>query len=137
MRIPFAPPVMLLPTDVVAVRRHGREHEQEEQRHDREVVADETSGGQPDHVPDERADRGHERDHEQRREVVVELVGGEERVRVRTDAEERDVAEVEQPAPADHDVEPEGEQHVDHRVERDATDVPALEARAAAGRRSR
>ena len=113
---------------LVAVRRERVEDEQEEQRHDRQVVAGETPRRQPDQVADDRPDRGHDRDHEQRRQVVVELVGGEDRVRVRTDSEEGDVAEVEQPTPADHDVEPERQQDVDDGVEGDPADVTALEA---------
>ena len=56
----------------------------------------------------------------------AELVGAEQRVRVGADAVERDVAEVEQAAPADDDVEAEREQHVEDRLERDPLDVAAV-----------
>ena len=114
--------------DVVAVVRERQEHLEEEERHDRQVVAREPARGKPDEEADDAADDRHERDHEQRRQVDVVLVGAEERVGVRADAEEGDVAEVEQAAPADDDVQPEREQHEDDRVERDPADVAALEA---------
>ena len=57
----------------------------------------------------------------------VELARVEPGVDVRAEAVERDVAEVEQPAPADHDVQAEREQHVEQRVERDPADVAARE----------
>jgi hypothetical protein len=53
------------------------------------------------------------------------VVGVEQRVRVGADAVERDEAEVEQSAPADDDVQPEGEQHVEDGVEADAPHVAA------------
>ena len=49
----------------------------------------------------------------------AELVRGEQRVDVRAEAEERDVAEVEQARPADDDVQAEREQREDERVEAD------------------
>ena len=58
----------------------------------------------------------------------------EQRVGVGADAVERDVAEVEEAAPADDDVEAEGEQHVEHGVERDPADVAALRSRPGAAR---
>ena len=61
------------------------------------------------------------------------MVGAEQRIGVGADPEERDVAEVEQAAPADDDVEPEREQHEDDRVEGDAADVAAVEARTGRG----
>ena len=120
--------------DVVAVVRERQEHLEEEERHDRQVVAREPARGKPDEEADDAADDRHERDHEQRRQVDVVLVGAQESVGVRADAEERDVAEVEQAAPADDDVQPEREQHEDDRVERDPADVAALEADRDAGR---
>ena len=113
--------------DVVAVVRERQEHLEEEQRHDREVVAREPARRKADEEADDAADDRDERDHDERRQVDVVLVGAEERVRVRADAEEGDVAEVEQAAPADDDVEAEREQHEDDRVERDPPDVAALE----------
>ena len=56
----------------------------------------------------------------------VELVRAQDRVRVGPEPEERDVAEVEETAPADHDVEAEREQRVQDRVVRDCIDVAAV-----------
>ena len=44
------------------------------------------------------------------------VIRRDERIRVRPDCEERRVAEIEQPGEADHDVEPDREQHVDAGV---------------------
>ena len=60
-----------------------------------------------------------------RRQMEVELVRVEERVRVGAEPVERDITEVEEPAPADDDVEAEREHHVQHRVEADAAHVAA------------
>ena len=46
--------------------------------------------------------------------------GGEERVDVGADAEERDIAEVEQAGEADHDVQAEGQQRVEADARRHA-----------------
>ena len=108
---------------LVAVRRHGEEEEQEEERDDRQVVADEPARRQPDEEARDGADDHDQRDHDDRGQVDSELLGAEQRVGVRADAVERDVAEVEQAAPADDDVEAEREQHVEHGLERDALDV--------------
>ena len=116
-----------VPANVVAVVREREEDLEEEQRHDREVVARETSRRQSHEPADDPADDRDERDHDDGRQVDVELVRAEERVRVRTHAEERDVAEVEQAAPPDDDVEPEREEHEDDGVERDPAHVAALE----------
>ena len=61
-----------------------------------------------------------------RRQVDPVLLGAEQGVGVGADPVERHVAEVEQPAPADDDVEPEREQDEDDRVEGDAADVAAV-----------
>ncbi len=58
-----------------------------------------------------------------------ELRRGEHRVPVRAEAVERDVAEVEQAGIADDDVQAEGEQHVEQRVEADADDVAVARQR--------
>ena len=112
---------------VVAVVREGEEHLEEEQRHDREVVAGQTSRRQANEPADDPADDRDNRDRDDGRQVDVELVGAEERVRVGADAEEGDVAQVEQAAPPDDDVEPEREEHEDDRVEGDPAHVAALE----------
>ncbi len=54
-----------------------------------------------------------------------ELVRVEEGIEIRADPVEGDVTEIEQAAPADDDVEPEGEQHVENGLERDEADVAA------------
>ena len=56
----------------------------------------------------------------------AELLGGEQRVGVRTDPVERHVSEIEQTSPAKDDVEPERKQHVQNSVEGDAPDVAAV-----------
>ena len=117
-----------LAEDVVAVIRRGEEDLEEEERHDREVVAREASRGQADEPPDEATDDRDERDHDERRQMDVVLIRAEEGVRVGADAEEGDESQVEQPAPADDDVEPERQEHEHDRVERHATDVAALES---------
>ena len=111
--------------DAVAVRGQRLEELQEEQRHDREVVARQATGRQPDQQPGHRADRDDQRDGDDRREMDPELVRVEEGVEVRADPVEGDVAEIEQAAPPDDDVEPEREQHVEDGLERDEADVAA------------
>ena len=54
------------------------------------------------------------------------MVGAQERIRVGADPVERDEAQVEQATPADDDVEPEREQHVDGDVECDPPDVTVV-----------
>ena len=111
--------------ELVAVRRQRLEELEEEQRHDREVVAAEPSRGQAEEQPDDRPEHDDRRNREHRPHVDPVVVGVEQRVRVRAEAVERDVAEVEQAAPADDDVQPERKQHVQHGVEADAADVAA------------
>ena len=113
--------------DVVGVVGEREEHLEEEQRHDREVVAGEPSRREADEPADDSADDHDERDRDDGRQMDVVLVGAQQRVRVRADAEKCHVAEVEQAAPPDHDVEPQREQHEDDGVERDAADVAALD----------
>ena len=52
------------------------------------------------------------------RQVDAIVIRAQQRIGVGADSEERDVAEIEQAAPADDDVESEREQHVDGDVER-------------------
>jgi hypothetical protein len=59
--------------------------------------------------------------------VDAEVVGGEEREAVGAEAVEGDVAEVEQPGPADRDVQPEREQHEEERVDRDLHQVARVD----------
>ena len=56
--------------------------------------------------------------------MVAELRRGEDPVEVRAEAEEGDVAEVEEAGEADDDVQAEGEQRVDEREEAVPEDVP-------------
>ena len=62
------------------------------------------------------------------RPVEVELVGAQVRVGVGAEAVEHEVAEIEQPAPADDDVQAEGQHHEEHRVEGDPPPVPVRHA---------
>jgi hypothetical protein len=86
-------------------------------------VAHEPPRRERDEHPQERGGERDEGDDPQRRPVDVELGRGEHRVPVGAEAVEGDVAEVEQAGPADGDVEPQREQHVEERVEADAEDV--------------
>ena len=54
-----------------------------------------------------------------------ELVRVEEGVEIRADPVEADEAEIEQSTPADDDVQAERQQHVEHGLECDETDVAA------------
>ena len=110
--------------DRVAVLIDGDEELQEEERDDREVVADEASRRKRDEQAEDRSRDDDDRDDEQRVPVQAEMRRGEHRVAERAEAVERDVAEIEQPRVADGDVQPEREQHVEQRVEADADDVP-------------
>ncbi len=106
--------------DAVRVRRVGEDDEglAEEQRDDRQVVAQQPSRRRAEEQAEHTAEHDRHRDRELRRPVVREdvalLVMGprEEGERVRAEAEERDVAEVEEPGEPDDDVEPEPEQGV-------------------------
>ena len=128
--IPFGPPVtsqLWCPNPsseiAAAVLEHGHEQLAEEERDDREVVADQTSRRQRDEEAEDRRRGDRDRHDDQRVPVQAELRRREHRVHVRAEAEERDVAEVEQSRVADDDVQAEAEQHVEHRVEADADDV--------------
>ena len=112
--------------DLVAVRGEREEDLEEEERDDGEVVTAQPARRQPDQEAAGRPDDDHERDDDERGRVDAELVRAEHRVRVRADAVEGHEAEVEQAAPADDDVETERQQHVEHRVERDAVHVGAV-----------
>ena len=83
--------------------------------------------GRPTSSP-RRPDYDDQRDRDDRRQVDAVMVRVEQRVGVRAHPVEGDVAEIEQPAPADDDVEPEREQHVEDRVERHPAHIAAVEA---------
>ena len=105
------------------VRDEREERLAEEERDDREVVPDQPARGQPDSSPSRTvAGTTIDRDHELPASAG-RTCRTEHRVDVRAEAEEGDVAEVEQPGAADDDVQPEREQHVDQRVEADPQDV--------------
>ena len=112
--------------DPVPVVRHRHEELAEEERHDREVVADETARRQRDEQAEQNRRSGRDDQDQRRRPVLVELARGQHRVDVGAEAEEGDVAEVEQPGCADDDVEPQREEHVDQRVEADPDDVAVV-----------
>ncbi len=112
--------------ELIAVRRHGQEELEEEERHDGEVVACETARRQAEQESDDGPDDDYGRDGEDGRQMDAVLLGAEERIGIRADAVERDVAEVEQAAPADDDVQPEREQHVERDVERHSAHVSAV-----------
>jgi len=88
---------------------------QEEERDDREVVADEPTRGEAEEQPDQSGEGRHCRKRSQRRPVDSVVLRRDERVAVRTDAEVRDVAEVEQAGEADDDVQTEPEGRVEER----------------------
>ena len=68
--------------------------------------------------PTSAVDDDDERERPLRVPVAPRVLGRKRRVQVRADAEERDVAEVEEADPADDDVQPEREQDEDERVDR-------------------
>ena len=118
------------PGDPVRPAQLGRRHVvgeldeclAEEQRHDGQVVAEQPPGRQPDGQPEERRADHHDRQRQPVRQVDAvgaELGRGEQREPVRAEAEERDVAEVEQPGPAHHDVQPHRQQRDHQRVDAD------------------
>ena len=78
--------------EVVAVRRHGEEELQEEERHDREVVTCQPSRRQSDEEADDGSDHDHGRDRDDRGQVDAVVVGAQQRVGVGTDPVERDEA---------------------------------------------
>ena len=103
--------------DPIRVVREEDERLPEEEGHDGEVVADEPARRQADEQPEH---GGRERDDGDRRlglPVVVELGRGEDAVAVGAEADEGDVAEVEQPGVPDDDVEAEPHQPVQERVD--------------------
>src|SRR5204863_10091334 len=98
--------------------RRVREDEkrlQEEERDDREVVADESARSKAEAEPDQRGEHRHNRKRGQRRPVDSVVRRRDERITVCTDAEVGDIAEVEQAREADDDVEPEPEGRVEER----------------------
>src|SRR5436853_7228937 len=115
------PPGPDLDGDVAEIaNRHGDDLAESE-RDDREVVAPHAQGRRADRDAEERRDRGRDPDaHPEAPCVPVERRAEDRRVQephaVGSDREERGVAEVEEARVADHDVETEREEHVDHPV---------------------
>ena len=124
---PFEP--FVSPYGSVGVREDD-ERLAEEERHDRQVVAEQPPRRGAEEEPEQRADQDGEQDRVLRGPVVrvdVPLLvvrAGQERVGVGAEAEERDVAEVEEPGEADDDVQPEREQRVDQDEEAVVEEVP-------------
>ena len=118
------------PVRVGGVREH-HERLAEEEGDDREVVAEQPPRRGAEEEPEQRADRDAERDRVLRVPVVGERVAllavraREEGVDVRAEAEEGDVAEVEQPGEPDDHVQPEREQRVDQDEDAVVEEVPA------------
>ena len=126
--IPFEPPVRFdVPEegelDPVGVVDEHVERLPEEEGHDREVVADQTSRRQPNQEPEQAGRDDHDWNGCLRLPVVVVLRRGEDPVRVRAKAEEGDVAEIEEPGEPDDDVEADREQPVHERKEAVTEDV--------------
>ena len=101
----------------IEVVREVEEDLAEEERDDREVVADEAPGGKADKDPEERGCNDDDRHRPERRPVQPQPLRVEQRIGVGAEAPEGDVAEVEQARPADDDVQPEREHRVDEDVE--------------------
>ena len=92
----------------------------EAQRDDREVVAAKLERRRAQQHAEEAGDGGADRQDDPERQVQIEVRRGEQRIDVRADRVERDVAEIEQSGEADDDVEPERQQHEQDREIRDA-----------------
>ena len=127
--MPFGPPVKsvgrVVPGQRDPVRIRGQDDEdlREEQGDDREVVADQAPRRQAEHEPEQRRRDHDDHDRHLGGPVDAELLGGEDRVGVRAEAVEGDVAEVEQAGVAHDDVEAERQQTEEDGVDRDADDV--------------
>ena len=90
------------------------------QGHDREVIAAQLQGRRAQQDAEDRRDRRTDRQHDPERQVQPEMGTCQQRVRVRADRVERDVAQIEQPGKPDDDVQAEREQDVENREVRDA-----------------
>src|SRR2546430_10710013 len=85
----------------VGVVDEDHEGLQEEERHDREVVAEQAPGSEPEQEPEERGRDGDDRDRDLGLQVVARMAAGHDPVEVGAEAEEGDVAEIEQPRETD------------------------------------
>jgi len=87
---------------------------------DREVVAAQSQRGRAEQHAEDAGERRARRQQEPERQVEIEVRGGEQRVEVSAHCEEGDVAQVEQPGVADHDIQPQREHDVEQREGGDA-----------------
>src|SRR5262249_17069140 len=107
----------------------------EEQRHDREVVAEQTPRRGAEEEPEQRADHDGEENRVLGAPVVrvdvplLVMRSGEEGVDVGAEAEEGDVAEVEKAGKTYADVQPEGEEGVDEDEDAVVEEVPLVHER--------
>ena len=110
------------------IRRVDEDDERlaEEEGHDREVVAEQPARGDAEHEAQQRRADHDDRDRDRRGPVDAVVLRREQRVEVRAEAEERHVAQVEQPGIADDDVQPEAEQDVDQREDPVGKQVAAV-----------
>jgi hypothetical protein len=92
----------------------------EAERDDRKVVAAQLQRWRAEQNAEEGRDRSADRQDDPEREMQPEVRPGEKRVGVRADRVERDIAQVEQACEADHNVEPQREQHIQDCEVRDA-----------------
>ena len=101
----------------VRVVGEGNERLTEEQGHDRQVVPEQTPGGESEYEPDERG--CHDDDGNRCLGLPVDpvVVGREQRVGVGPESVEGDIAQIEQARETDDDVEPEREDGVEQGVE--------------------
>jgi hypothetical protein len=115
------PPVADLDGDVAKVSDGDRDDLAEAERDDGEVVAAHAQGRRADHHAEQRRGRrGEPQADPEAPRIAVERRAEHGRVEeahgIGADREEGGIAEVEQAREADHDVEPEGEEDVDHPV---------------------
>ena len=92
----------------------------EAQRHDRQVVAAKLERRRAEQHAEDAGDAGAERQDHPERQMQAEVRRREQRVDIRTDGIERDVAEVEQSGETDDDIESECQHDVEHREIQDA-----------------
>jgi hypothetical protein len=117
----------VLARDVLPSRvREDDERLPEEEGDDGEVVAEQAPRGDAEHEPEEGAGDDDDGDRRRRGPVDAVLLRGELRVEIGAEAEEGDVAEVEEARVADDDVEPKREEEVDEREDPVDEEVAAV-----------
>ena len=97
----------------------------EEERHDREVVAEQPAGRDSEQEAENRRRDDDDRNRHERRPVDVVLRRGHQSVEVGAEPEERHVTEVQQAGVADHDVQAQAEQDVEQREDSVGEEVAA------------